>query len=61
MSYDEYKLATPDSYEMDTREQCEMCREYTTDDLTIVRIPFRNIVEKVKMCLECLKIHNENI
>ena len=58
MNYDNWKLATPPRYEEDN--QCEICREYTKDELNTVRIPFRNIIEKVEMCDECLKIHNEN-
>lgn len=60
MNYDNWKLETPPRYEWDEKEQCTICKEYTTEELTLVRMPFRNIIIKEYLCQECLKHHEDS-
>lgn len=55
------EINPPSFYEKDEdiKYQCEICKEYTTKELTLVRIPFRNITQKVYMCDECLSDRDE--
>ena len=56
------QINPPSFYEKDKpiKEQCTICKEYTTDELTLVRLPYKNIKIKEFMCNECLKDHEDN-
>lgn len=57
------QLDPPKDYWIDNpveEKQCTICKEHTTDELTLVRMPFRNIIIKEYLCQECLKHHEDS-
>jgi len=53
------QINPPDDYWTDDiKEQCEICYEYTTERHEL-KIPFKNIKQKVYVCQCCLENHEE--